>query len=32
MSKVGEALASTKKKSDVDMEVTETCPLIDFKE
>jgi DnaJ family protein A protein 2 len=32
VSKISEALASQKKKGDVDMEVTETCTLIEFKE
>jgi len=32
MSKISEALASTKKKGDVDMDVVETCELKEFKE
>lgn len=32
MQKINEALAFQKKKGDVDMEVAETCQLIEFKE
>ena len=32
VSKISEALSSQKKKADVDMEVAETCQMIDFKE
>jgi hypothetical protein len=32
MSKLGEALAFMKKKHDVDMDVAETCNLIEYKE
>ena len=32
MDKISEALAFQRKKQDVDMDVAETCPLIEFKE
>jgi len=32
MQKISEALAFMKKKQDVDMDVAETCDLIEFKE
>lgn len=32
MSKIGDALSFQKKKQDVDMDVAETCNLIEFKE
>jgi len=32
MTKLSEALVSQKKKGDVDMDVAETCSLIDFKD